>query len=508
MEQMNRSIITTGVPVLAAIAIIVPTGLLTGCASPLAEYEAEIPPMRSVSPEGSIAGAGGESHSSTSGAGQSAGNNQDAALPVIVADSSLVDCLRYAALENKGLESAYYAWRSAVEQSPQVTALPDPRFTYGYFINEVETRIGPQQHRLQFAQTLPWFNKLNLRGEVADANARAAYERFEGKKVAVFDRVRRAYDELFYLRRAITLTGENLELLRQFEGVATQKYRVGMAQYADVIRVQVEIGKLEDRLLKLKDLRSPLTANLNAALNRSPNAEVPWPDDISDETLDADESQILTWLGETNPELIALDEEMNRERLRSRLAKLDYYPDVTLGMTYVVTNHAVNPNLTESGDDAVLASVSINVPIHPEKYSAGVRQAIANRLSKAKAKEDRRDRLNAEVKQAIFQHDDAQRRIGLYRDTLVPKARESLKASLAGFEGGKTRFLDLIDTERTLLEFELLFERARADRANAISQLERLVGKTLPTKVPGAGTGSDTKQNHPENEMNNKESSK
>ncbi|HER19754.1 MAG TPA: hypothetical protein ENO14_01765, partial [Chromatiales bacterium] len=62
--------------------------------------------------------------------------------------ATLQDYLRHAARTNAGLEAAFEEWKAAVEQVPQAKALPDPRFTYGYFIDEVETRVGPQEHRL------------------------------------------------------------------------------------------------------------------------------------------------------------------------------------------------------------------------------------------------------------------------------------------------------------------------------------------------------------------------
>jgi len=456
-----------------------------GCSSPLAEYESQIASPNSTAWSGTASDVANSAKAVTDRSVEDVG--VEAELPVIGEGSSLEDCLRYAALRNKGLESAFYTWRAAVEKSPQVTVLPDPQFTYGYFINEVETRVGPQQQRFQFAQMLPWFGKLDLRGEAADAGARAAYQGYESQKTALFDRVRTAYDELFYLRRAIMLTKENLALLQQFEGVATQRYRVGKAAYSDVIRVEVEIGKIEDRVRQLNDLRVPLTARLNSALNRDPDAEAPWPTDIASKLLDADDDQVLAWMRETNPELIALDEQIEQERVKSELARLNYYPDVTIGLTYIATGEAMNPRITESGDDATLGTISFNLPIAREKYAAGVREAIARRLAKAGAKADKIDRLNAAVKQALFKHEDSQRRIELYRDTLIPKAEESLQASLTAFEGEKASFLDLIDTERSLLEFQLMFARARADRAIAISNLERLAGRSLPVRDEVSG---------------------
>jgi outer membrane protein TolC len=67
----------------------------------------------------------------------------------------------------------------------------------------------------------------------------------------------------------------------------------------------------------------------------------------------------------------------------------------------------------------------------------------------------------------------------LYGDTLLPQAEQSLKVTEEGYRAGTTDFLNLIDAERLLLEFQLAHERALVDREIAAAQLEKLVGKPL-----------------------------
>ena len=89
--------------------------------------------------------------------------------------------------------------------------------------------------------------------------------------------------------------------------------------------------------------------------------------------------------------------------------------------------------------------------------------------------------LGAELKLVFYQFRDAERKINLYRDTLVPKATESVKATETSFKAGKGTFLDLIDSQRILLEFGLAYERALASRMQRLGELEMLVGKEIPT---------------------------
>ena len=87
--------------------------------------------------------------------------------PTLDATASLGDYLTYAALHNPEVEAAYYRWQAAMEAVPQARTLPDPRLTYARYIEEVETRTGPQENRLGLSQTFPWFGTLRTKGERA-----------------------------------------------------------------------------------------------------------------------------------------------------------------------------------------------------------------------------------------------------------------------------------------------------------------------------------------------------
>lgn len=168
-------------------------------------------------------------HAEGGGAAYSRGH-----LPELDEGSTLNTYLAYAALNNPQLEAAFNRWKSALEMVTPAHTLPDPRFNYGYFIQEVETRVGPQEHRVGISQMFPWFGKLRLRGEVALEAANAAQQQYEENKLKLFDDVKQAYYELYYLGRAVSVTEDNVELVQQFEQVAEAKYTAGTALHADV----------------------------------------------------------------------------------------------------------------------------------------------------------------------------------------------------------------------------------------------------------------------------------
>jgi len=449
----------------------------------------------------------------------------DAALPALDESASLDNYLAYAALNNPGLEAAFNLWKAALERVPQEKSLPDPRFTYRYFIREVETRVGPQKQSVGLSQMFPWFGKLELRGSVAAEAAEAARQRYENEKFKLFFEVKDAFYEYYYLGRAIDVVAENLELVEYLESVARARYKTASAGHPDVIRAQVEMGKLEDQLNSLRDLLVPALARLNAVLNRSTNTALALPRSIPDERTTFTDEEVLNWLTQISPILKSLDHEIERARHAVALAKKNYYPDFTLGVDYtevgsakrsspqgfrnpaavrsasrfaggmgdLIDAYAIGRSFSpgtrpgDSGQDVWMVSLSMNVPIWRGKYAAGEREARARYLAAVSARAQQENSLTSAVQRILFEHRDAERKIALYRDVLIPKANESIRSTETAFRAGAVGFLDLVDAERSLLEFDLSFARAVANRAQRLAELEMLVGRAMPRGVDATG---------------------
>ena len=401
-------------------------------------------------------------------------------LPEFTTTSDLDAYVRYALLNNPGVEAAFQDYIAAMERVPQVTALPDPRFSYRYYVQEVETRVGPQEQAFGLSQTFPWFGKLALQGEVASSAAEAARERFEAKKDTLVAEVIDAYLEYYHLGRAITVVRGNRDLIQQLERVARTRYGAGAANHPDVLRAQVELGQLENQLASLEDRGAPFVARLNAALNRPRSTPIPFPAEAKVVPLGSKDDDVLAWISAGNPELLALQHEMDSAGAAARRAEKDYYPDLTLGLDYIGTGDARTPGVRGSGDDALIAGLSFTIPLAGGKYSAAVREAEARRMSVALRRGDLLNKFQAEAATALFRIRDAERQIALYRDTLLPKSRESLTTTQSAYTSGNATFLDLVDAQRVLLAFELSYERSRADHGQWRAALERLVGHALP----------------------------
>jgi cobalt-zinc-cadmium efflux system outer membrane protein len=394
---------------------------------------------------------------------------------------TLADYLRYAALNNAGLKAEFEQWKVAIEQVPQARALPDPRFTYGYFIEEVETRVGPQRNKFGISQMFPWFGKVEARTRAAGASAQAARRRYEGKKLRLFFEVKDAFHEYVYLAEAIEIARENLELVGNFEEVAITKYIGAAAGHPDVVRAQVELATLEDQLRTLENLREPIVARLNSVLNRKSAEPPPWPTREEYSAVEIDRGQLKEMLLAQNPELQALDYDLESARSRVELAKKKFYPDIGVGVDWVQTDDALMAGTRDSGKDPVMLMFSLNVPIWRQSYKAAEIQARAIARKTRYQKTEVQNALIARVEQVLYDYEDSQRKQRLYGDILVPKAQELIGASESAYQGGTIDFLSLIDAQRTLLKFELLHERAVTNSRQKLAELEMLAGTELRT---------------------------
>ncbi len=147
------------------------------------------------------------------------------------------------------------------------------------------------------------------------------------------------------------------------------------------------------------------------------------------------------------------------------------------------------PGMQGRGDQSDVGLMAgLSLPLWRGRVHGAREEAAASHRATALDRDDLRNRLRADLSTAVFRFRDAERRTLLFADSLVPKAQAALAAVVEAYASGQAGFMMLIDTQRTLLEFQLLAERAFVDRENAISEIRyRLKNETFHGMGP---TGS------------------
>lgn len=381
-----------------------------------------------------------------------------------------------------GVSAARHEWLAAREAVGRVGSLPDPMLTYGYFIDEVETRVGPQEQKLAFRQTLPWFGKLRLRSEAARADADAAYQRYRRAVAEAVFEATDAYVEYANLRISIDILSRRAALLADLEGVVRARYASGDVPYADLMRAGIERARVSDRLAAAVAGRRPLSARLAAALGLTRAEALPWPDGLPSVRAQAQGGEQAE-LTRESPELLILGSRIVKaERFRS-LARRGYFPDITLGVDYVVTGEAVMP-VDESGKDPLSISVSVSLPLWFGKHAADIAEQTEHLASAWNMRRQKENDVASRLEMVIFEMDDASRRVVLYEQEIVPLAEQSLASARAAYGSGAVGFETVVAAEQAFLEFELSLARARADVVVAGARLEELFGSHVASEPP------------------------
>ncbi|MCP4268561.1 MAG: TolC family protein [Candidatus Brocadiaceae bacterium] len=384
---------------------------------------------------------------------------------------------------NPELESAKLRWSASTERILQEMALDDPVLGFTYFGEQVQTRVGEKQAGIMASQKIPFFGKLRLKGEVAKNEARVYGEKHRTLQRVIVAKAKSAFYELYWVYKSIGINEENRELLQRFVKIAEVKYSTGRATQQDVLKAQVELSKIVNELINLEQFKEAARARINTLLNRHPNAPLGTPEEVDITELTVSLEELYGKAKEISPDLSLMKYRIERDKAAYKLAKKQYYPDVTFGLNYTFINDLpsdVMSSPSHEGRDSYTGTFSINVPIFQKrKYDAGVREANAKLKSSEMAYRNMENMTLFGVKDYHFKVQTAERLVKLYRNSIIPQAEQSLKAAEIGYQAGNVDFLNLIDSQRVLLDFKLAFYRAVADFGVNIAGLERVVGVEL-----------------------------
>lgn len=399
--------------------------------------------------------------------------------PVFSEGTSLADFLLYAAENSPEMRGAFEGWRAAVERVPQARSLADPELNYGYFLQRMETR-----QMVGLMQAFPGWGVRGLREDVATQQALAAAERFETVRRQVMADVKIAHAEYAYALEAVGILEKSRDLVARLEGVVRGMLQAGRAGAADVLRIESELERIGEELRTGQLEVAPRAAELNRALGRSPSARLPDVRLHSVEPLPAAREQILVEALRRHPRLRASDYQVAAGEQAVHLSRREKYPGFRAGVEWME-----NPGRR----DEVRATVGINLPIWRERYAAAEREARAVRDGARYDRAALEQELEARLATALFRLRNAERKELLYRESLVPRARATVEAVEGAYRGGRANFLELVDSQRTLLTLELAQAQVLAEYFQRYAELEELAGADAMGPGRGDASGPDSR---------------
>jgi outer membrane protein TolC len=246
----------------------------------------------------------------------------------------------------------------------------------------------------------------------------------------------------------------------------------------DVLRAEVELYNLTNTLLTLDQERQTAIARLNLLLDRDVLAPIPEPEAFDPETVEWELGELLARAVERSPELKGLEQRVSRDLEAARLARLQYLPDFTVGGGYTfVSSGGISP--VANGEDAWNLNFGMTLPIWLHRIRAGILERNAEILGSTLRYRSRRNELFFAIQDLFVRLDAEHRRAFLLRDSILPRARQTVEVSEREYQTGTLTFLTLIDNWRKLLDFDLQYHQALSLLHQHFAELERLVGGEL-----------------------------
>ena len=392
-------------------------------------------------------------------------------------DSSLKAYLERALAASPSLDAFEHRYEAAIARIPQARALPNPRFQATHFVESIQTRTGPQEHVFVLDQRFPWFGKLSERERAASTEAEALRDAWQNQNLRVALETSTHYYDYALVHRQIDLLQRNLELLRQAVPSMEERVRGGESLDA-LLRLQVELGRLENRLSTLSSQKEVIEATLRELLVLNETALLPTPELKPVEAPTVDRSSLYNALEQDNPELRMLRKRIESAEARKALARMESYPDVTLGINYIQIGDSVVPT-SDTGKDAWGVTVGISIPLWRERNRNVRLEAAAARNALNADFQERFVTLKAEISKRITQLQEAARTARIYGDELLKLAKQSVAISRTRYEAGEGTLLAWIDSERSLLELELNYWEAISNIAKHHLSLQVIVNQPV-----------------------------
>ena len=369
---------------------------------------------------------------------------------------------------NDYLSQSRYSRRDALEDSAVADGqLPDPQLNVGLFNAPLDNfdldREPNTQLRFGVSQAFPRGDTLKIRSQQTQWSSQEQAYRAQDQLAQSMRMARENYLDIYYQVGAQDIIHQSHQYFSQLVDIAESFYRVGRVNQQDVLRAQLELARLQERVIIFKKNED----QARAALSK-------WLDDRAYEVIDT-KFPMLTNLGEQqdiidqlidHPRVQASDSVISFFNEGVAIAKEQYKPGWSVGVEY---RKRFGNNFDGSDrDDQMAALVKVDLPIFTGKRQD--RRLSSSQHQVLAAKDLRYDQLQV-LKKAVLSEFSAlikfQEQSELYDTRLSPDADANVNASLKAYQSGVTEFTTLARARITQLDIQLEALRVKIETAKA-----------------------------------------
>jgi outer membrane protein, heavy metal efflux system len=392
----------------------------------------------------------------------------------------LTDLVAEALARNPELEADEARWEAFTHRARQAGALEDPMLmlrAQNLLIREplAFDRDPTSAKVIGVSQMVPFFGKRRLQRDAARQDAEAIRWQLEERRNELTRMVKERWYQLLFIDHSLEILAKNIAVVDDLTRLSETLYGVGQGLQQDVLKAQVERSKMEEMRISLRQQRRSLEAGLNNLRFQRPDLPiVPAAGlELTPLTLEAAE---LEEMAAGRPLLQGLAASEQRAEALRQLADREFYPDFTFTLEYMQREEAMG----DPGYDMYTAGVTFNLPVRRERRHAMAAEAAAeSRMARAES-DTARNQIRLGIADALARLERNSRLADLYRLGIIPQADHAVEAALASYRAGRADFINVLDSQTALFNFEREYIEAVAEHQMQLAELEALVGQALP----------------------------
>ncbi len=341
--------------------------------------------------------------------------------------------------------------------------LPDPKFRTGLYnapLDDFDLRREPStQLRFGIQQAFPKGNTLALREKKTRSLASAESLRARLEELKLLRDLRKAYLDAYYQIQAAHIIRSSRKLFESLTEITQVQYGSGGSSQQDVLRAELELSRLDDRLTQVKAKEDAARAALSRWLG-----QVAWQaleDGLPALPAVADRESIAASL-ERHPEIRLQSAIIETHQQAVAISREQYKPGWTLGAEYRM-RFGDNPDDSDRSDMGALM-LTVDMPLFTEKrqdkrLAASQKRADAAYLERENSWRMLREKLAA----AHSSRERLEERLERYQERLIKDAEENAKAALLAYQSGTIEFTGLMRARITELDIHLQALKLRVD---------------------------------------------
>ncbi len=376
------------------------------------------------------------------------------------------------------IRAAFLKLRGAVNQYAQVTYLDTILSQYASFQRSSQTRVGMPLSGERMDQKFPFPGSLELKAALVKHSVEEARARYAGTVRDVVVGARILFARYVFVGRGIRVSEDTLSYHAQFESAARSKLESGTGSKGAVIQVQVEISNLKNKLVTLRQDREVIQADISRTLDIPPTTPIGAPAPTTLPGLPEKPETLRAEALRSQPDVQAAEARLRRMQTMIELAEQTAYPPLSAGLsTMDDTSHATG------GSDKDREPFTTRPKIKPDPWFGTKEAYLREARESARAAEARaaavRNKTAFAVQSSLAELRTAQRLHKLYREVQLAQVEQAYRDAASGYAADRVEFLNVVDSLRRWLRFQLEADRAVREIHASQARLEGAVGRPV-----------------------------